>query len=69
MQFASKQIKDSLFATNNSELLSHMQTVDLMTMTEKYLEEQSINKDIKEYVDKYKSTTSSSGNPDGINRR
>ena len=66
LNFVSKQIKDSLFATDNNSLLSHMQNVDLVAITDKYLKNQSIDEDIKEYVKKYKSTTSSSGNPNGI---
>ena len=66
LNFASKQIKDSLFATNNSELLAHMQTVDMLNISEKYLNGQAVDRDIESYVEKYKSTTSSSGNPNGI---
>ncbi|GIN74795.1 hypothetical protein J14TS2_52700 [Bacillus sp. J14TS2] len=66
LNFASKQIKDSLFATNNNELLTHRQAVDMLSISEKYLNNEVIDQDISDYVEKYKSTTTSSGNPNGI---
>lgn len=66
LQFASRPLKDALFATNNSNLLSHMQTVDLIKLSKKYLSNELLNTDIEKYIEKYKSTTASSGNPNGI---
>lgn len=66
LHFASNHIKDSLFATNNNELLSHLQTVDLIDIADKHLRGESIQEDVAKYVKKYKSTTVSSGNPNGI---
>lgn len=65
-RFASDHIKDSLFATNNINLLTHLQTVDILLLSEKYQKGINIDEDIDNYVIKYKSTTSSSGNPNGI---
>lgn len=66
LYFASNQIKDSLFATNNNELLTHMQSVDMLFISQKFLKGQIVDKDIENYIEKYKSITSSSGNPNGI---
>lgn len=66
LSFASKQMKDSLFATNNNELLTHTYSVDLLAITQKYLNGQETAEDIANYVEKYRSTTTSSGNPEGI---
>ncbi|MBV1849988.1 PEP/pyruvate-binding domain-containing protein [Catellatospora tritici] len=66
MRFAAKAIKDSLFATNNNELLTHMQTVDMLAMSQQYLDGRSVAEDIESFVEKYRSTTISSGSPNGI---
>ncbi len=66
MRFAAKAIKDSLFATNNNELLTHAQTVDILAISQRYLEGQEVDEDIERFVEKYRSTTISSGNPNGI---
>lgn len=64
--FAAKPIKDSLFATNNNELLTHMQTVDMLALSRRHLDGQSVDEDIEKFVDNYRSTTISSGSPNGI---
>ena len=66
VRFAAKAIKDSLFATNNNGLLTHMQTVDMLAISEKYLDGQIVDDDIERFVETYRSTTISSGNLDGI---
>lgn len=66
LQFADKPLKDALFATNNLNLLSHTQTVDLLLLAQKYFAENLTLDDVTNYVDKYKSTTSNSGAPNGV---
>jgi phosphohistidine swiveling domain-containing protein len=66
VRFAAKAIKDSLFATNNNELLTHLQAVDMLAISHQYLDGQSVDDDIAEFVEKYRSTTISSGSPNGI---
>jgi phosphohistidine swiveling domain-containing protein len=66
LHFALNQIKDSLFATNNNELLTHKQLVDLLAISEKFLDGQKVDEEIEDYIKKYKSITSSSGSPNGI---
>ncbi|WP_169797016.1 PEP/pyruvate-binding domain-containing protein [Streptacidiphilus griseoplanus] len=65
-RFAAKAIKDSLFATNNNELLTHLQTVDMLAMSQQHLSGQSVDEEIERFVEKYRSTTISSGSPNGI---
>ena len=65
-RFAAKAIKDSLFATNNNDLLTHMQTVDMLAIAQRYLDGRSVDEDIEGFVEKYRSTTISSGSPNGI---
>lgn len=66
--FAAKPIKDALFATNNNDLLTHLQTVDMLAISEQYLDGQTVDDDIERFVEKYRSTTMSSGNPNGITK-
>ena len=66
LQFADKPLKDALFATNNLNLLSHTQTVDLLLLAQKYFADNLTLDDVTNYVDKYKSTTSNSGAPNGV---
>jgi len=66
MRFAAKAIKDSLFATNNNELLTHAQTVDMLAISQQYLDGHRVDEDIERFVEKYRSTTISSGSPNGI---
>ena len=66
MRFAAKPLKDSLFATNNNDLLTHLQTVDMLTLSQQYLDGQRVDEDVDRFVEKYRSTTISSGNPNGI---
>lgn len=66
VSFASNYIKDALFATDNSKLLTHTQAEDLLELSKKYLMRELQKDDIQEYLERYKSITSSSGNPEGI---
>lgn len=66
MHFAAKAVKDSLFATNNYELLTHTQTIDMLALSRRHLDGQRVDEDIEQFVDKYRSTTISSGSPNGI---
>lgn len=66
MRFAAKAIKDSLFATNNSQLLTHLQTVDMLAISQRYLDGRRVDEDIERFVEQYRSTTISSGSPTGI---
>ncbi|MEV2264973.1 PEP/pyruvate-binding domain-containing protein [Nonomuraea africana] len=66
VRFAAKAIKDSLFATNNNELLTHLQTVDMLAMAQQYLAGQDVDDDVERFVEKYRSTTMSSGSPNGM---
>lgn len=68
ISFRANIIKDSLFATDNNNLLSHTQNVDIVELSKKYYKGQNIEKDVIEYVSKYKSVTSSSANPNGISK-
>lgn len=65
-RFAAKAIKDSLFATNNNDLLTHAQTVDMLAISRQYLDGQNVDEDIERFVERYRSTTISSGSPNGI---
>ncbi|MGY4644295.1 PEP-utilizing enzyme [Cellulomonas sp. URHB0016] len=65
-RFATKSIKDSLFATNNNDLLTHLQTVDMMAISRRHLDGLDVDEEIKEFVERYRSTTISSGSPNGI---
>lgn len=66
LQFANKPLKDALFATNNLNLLSHTQTVDLLCLAQKYFDGSLSSNDVTNYVNKYRSTTSNSGAPNGV---
>ncbi len=66
MRFATKAIKDSLFATNNNDLLTHAQTVDMLALSQQYLDGRSVAGDIERFVERYRSTTISSSSPNGI---
>lgn len=68
LKFLSKSIKDALFATNNKALLSHMQNVDLCRLSEMYYSQTLSEEDLLEYLNSYRSVTSSSANPDGISK-
>lgn len=65
LRFAQKVIKDSLFATDNTNLLSHMQTVDLINLANAFVSNRFSVNLVEAYVEKYRSTTVSSGNPNG----
>jgi phosphohistidine swiveling domain-containing protein len=65
-RFAAKAIKDSLFATNNNDLLTHKQTVDMLAISRCHLDGQDVGEDIERFVERYRSTTISSGSPNGI---
>ncbi len=64
--FASNQIKDALFVTDNSKLLTHTQTEELLELSKKYLRGRLRESDVQEYTKRYKSITVSSGNPEGV---
>ncbi len=64
--FSAKALKDSLFATNNNELQTHMQTIDMLAISQKYLDGQRVDDDVERFVEKYRPTTISSGSPNGI---
>jgi phosphohistidine swiveling domain-containing protein len=65
-RFAAKAIKDSLFATNNNDLLTHKQTVDMLALSQRHLDGQKVEEDIERFVERYRSVTISSGSPNGI---
>jgi len=65
-RFAAKAIKDSLFATDNNDLLTHAQTVDMLAISRRYLDGLNIDEDIEKFIETYRSTTISSGSPNGI---
>ena len=65
-RFAAKAIKDALFATNNIDLLTHAQTVDMLAISQRYLGGRAVDEDIERFVERYRSTTISSGSPNGI---
>ena len=66
LKFAQKAIKDALFATNNINLLSHMQSVELICLADKFLQNRLSEEEVLKYIEKYRSTTASSGNPNGV---
>lgn len=66
VRFAAKAIKDSLFATDNKELLTHKQGVDMLGLSEQYLAGVSVDAAVERFVERYRSTTISSGSPNGI---
>ncbi|MFI0938567.1 PEP/pyruvate-binding domain-containing protein [Streptomyces sp. NPDC021020] len=65
-RFAVKGIRDALFATDNIDLLTHAQSVDLLAMSRRYVDGQDVAHDVAAFVERYRSTTVSSGSPDGI---
>jgi phosphohistidine swiveling domain-containing protein len=65
-RFAAKAIKDSLFATDNNDLLTHRQTVDMLALSRRFLDGQNVDEDIEGFIQKYRSITLSSGSPNGI---
>lgn len=65
-RFANKAIKDALFATDNTALLTHEQTVDMLSIARRHLDGRPVDEDIAGFVEKYRSTTISSGSPNGM---
>jgi len=65
-RFASRMIKESLFATDNSDLLTHKQSVDWLRLITKNKNGTLDESDVRNYVNKYKSITTSSGSPQGL---
>jgi phosphohistidine swiveling domain-containing protein len=65
-RFAAKAIKDALFATDNNDLLTHQQAVDLLALSRRHLDGQDVGEIIADFIERYRSNTVSSGSPDGI---
>lgn len=65
-RFAVKAIKDALFATDNNNLRTHQQTVDMLALSRRHLAGDDVDEDIERFIETYRSTTISSGSPQGI---
>lgn len=66
LNFAAKGIKDSLFATDNNGLLTHLQTVDMLELARKNANGTLTDEEVDEFVDRYRSITTSSSSPQGM---
>lgn len=65
-RFAARAVKDALFATDNNDLRTHQQTVDMSALARRHLAGEDLGADIEEFIETYRSTTISSGSPQGI---
>lgn len=66
VRFAARPVKDALFATDNNDLVTHAQTVDMWELSRRQLDGEDVGEDIRKFVQTYRSTTISSGSPDGM---